>query len=155
MMVLIETFAAAAGTLGIGVLFNIKGKNLIYASIGGGLSWLFYRIFMMLGITSIPAMFFSSIVISTYSEICARIFKTPVTVFLICSLIPLVPGAQMYYTMVEAIQGTPETTWSMALTALSSAAILAFGVIVVSTIIKIIYFFKNSLATIHEKKSRT
>lgn len=139
-----ESLAAAFGVLGIGVLFNIRGKNLFFSCVGGGISWLFYKLFMSFGISTIPALFFASIIISAYSEICARKFKTPVTVFLTGSLIPLVPGGAMYYTMYEAIQGDPYNTWSMILTTLGSAAILAFGVIVVSTVIKVIKFLKEN-----------
>lgn len=137
-----EVLAAAIGVLGIGVLFNVRGKNLILSAIGGGIGWLVYKIFMSLGMSSIPALFIASICISSYSEICARKFKTPVTVFLIGSLIPLVPGGAMYYTMYEAVQGNSQRTWDMVLTTLGSAAIIAFGVVVVSTFIRIIKFFK-------------
>lgn len=137
-----EVLAAAIGVLGIGVLFNIRGKNLLLSAIGGGIGWFVYKFLMKLNMSAIPALFFASICISSYSEICARKFKTPVTVFLIGSLIPLVPGGAMYYTMYEAVQGNSQRTWDMVLTTLGSAAILAFGVIVVSTFIKIIKFIK-------------
>lgn len=138
-----EVLAASIGVLGIGVLFNVRGKNLILSAIGGGIGWLMYKIFMGLGMSSIPALFVASIFISSYSEICARKFKTPVTVFLIGSLIPLVPGGAMYYTMYEAVQGNSQRTWDMVLTTLGSAAIIAFGVVVVSTFIRIIKFLKS------------
>lgn len=138
-----EVLAATIGVLGIGVLFNVRGRNLTLSAVGGGIGWLVYKIFMSLGMSSIPALFVSSICISSYSEICARKFKTPVTVFLIGSLIPLVPGGAMYYTMYEAVQGNSQRTWDMVLTTLGSAAIIAFGVVVVSTFIRIINFFKH------------
>lgn len=138
-----EVLAAAVGVLGIGVLFNVRGKNLFLSAIGGGIGWLVYKIFIGLNMSIIPALFLASICISTYSEICARKFKTPVTVFLIGSLIPLVPGGAMYYTMYAAVQGYSQQTWDMMLTTLGSAAIIAFGVVVVSTFIKIIKFIKE------------
>ncbi len=138
-----EVLAASIGVLGIGVLFNVRGKNLILSAIGGGIGWLIYKIFIGLGMSPIPALFVASIFISSYSEICARKFKTPVTVFLIGSLIPLVPGGAMYYTMYEAVQGNSQRTWDMVLTTLGSAAIIAFGVVVVSTFIRIIKFLKS------------
>ena len=138
-----EVLAASIGVLGIGILFNVRGKNLILSAIGGGLGWLIYKIFISLGMSSIPTLFISSISISSYSEICARKFKTPVTVFLIGSLIPLVPGGAMYYTMYEAVQGNSQRALDMILMTLGSAAIIAFGVVVVSTFIRIIKFLKS------------
>lgn len=140
---IVESFAAALGVLGIGVLFNVRGRNLIASCIGGGIGWLCYKICLFWGITNIPSLYISSIVISIFSEICARKFKTPVTVFLIGSLIPLVPGGAMYHTMYNAVTGDSQTTLDMTISTLGSAAILAFGIMTVSTIIKIIKYFKR------------
>ncbi len=129
-----ETLAAIIGSLGFGIIFNIKGKNLIFASLGGGVSWLSYLIFLKLGVSDIMAMFFSSIVFSIYSEIFARILKTPVTTLVICCLIPLVPGAGMYNTMYAVVTGNTSEALNTALTTIASAGNLALGIILVSTI---------------------
>lgn len=129
-----ETLAAIIGSLGFGIIFNIKGKNLIFASLGGGVSWLSYLIFLKLGISDIMTMFFSSIVFSIYSEIFARILKTPVTTLVICCLIPLVPGAGMYNTMYAVVTGNTSEALNTALTTIASAGNLALGIILVSTI---------------------
>ena len=130
----LETLAAIIGSLGFGIIFNIKGKNLIFASLGGGVSWLSYLIFLKLGVSDIMAMFFSSIVFSIYSEIFARILKTPVTTLVICCLIPLVPGAGMYNTMYAVVTGNTSEALNTALTTIASAGNLALGIILVSTI---------------------
>ena len=108
-MILIETIAAFIGTLGFGIVFNIKGKNLFFASFGGALSWLIYKIVLTRNINEIAALFISSIIFSIYSEICARLLKTPVTTIIICALIPLVPGGGMYYTMYSTVEGNAKS----------------------------------------------
>ena len=42
-----EVLAAAIGVLGIGVLFNVRGKNLILSAVGGGIGWLVYKIYSL------------------------------------------------------------------------------------------------------------
>lgn len=135
---IIETIAAAFGTMGIAIIFNIRGKNLIYSAIGGGIGWLAFKILISLSVGKIGAMFIASLIISMYSEACARIFKCPVTTFVISALIPLVPGGAMYYTMYEAVQGNLDTALYMTVDTIACAGSLAFGVIVVSTFLKII-----------------
>ncbi len=39
---ILNSFYAFLSSLGFGILFNIRGKNLIIASIGGGLGWFTY-----------------------------------------------------------------------------------------------------------------
>lgn len=135
---MISVLYAFISSLGFGILFNVRGKNLIIASIGGGLGWLFYLITKSSTGSEIVALFVASIVISVFSEIFARIMKNPVTIFLICALIPLVPGGGMYYTTFEAVQGNVSKSIVLGIQTLFNAASIAVGIILVSTISKII-----------------
>lgn len=138
-----ETLIAFIGSLGFGIIFNIKGKNLFFAAIGGGISWFFYLFFMQIGTSTILSLFISSIIFSIYSEICARYLKTPVTTLVICALIPLVPGAGMYYTMYESVTGNINGSIELGLKTIASAGTLALGVIFVSTITRQITSLKK------------
>ena len=73
----------------------------------------------------------------------ARIFKTPVTTFVVCALIPLVPGSGMYYTMREAVAGNISKSLELGLNTLASAGTLALGVLFVSTITRLIFAAKR------------
>lgn len=134
-------------SLGFGIIFNIKGKNLIFASIGGSIGWITY---ITLGETNIPVVLcylISSIIISTYSEIMARILKTPVTTIIIASLMPLVPGAGMYYTIYEAILGNLHNSILKGIQTMSYALSLAVGIILISTITKQISIIRRKKRT--------
>ena len=131
-----QVIVAFVASFGFGIIFNIKGIKLIFAAIGGGLSWFCYLYLNNNGISTILSLFISSIIFSIYSEICARYLKTPVTTLVICALIPLVPGAGMYYTMYETILGNVSGAVQLGLNTLASAGALALGVIFVSTITK-------------------
>ena len=137
-----EVLCALIASLGFGIIFNIKGNKLIFAAIGGGISWFIYSLLLNLGVTTIPSLFISSICFSIYSEIFARILKTPVTTLVICGLIPLVPGAGMYYTMYEAITGNISASLELGLNTIASAGTLALGVIFVSSITRQINNYK-------------
>jgi uncharacterized membrane protein YjjB (DUF3815 family) len=134
---MISVIYALISSLGFGILFNVRGKNLIIASVGGGLGWLFYTLIYAGGGAEIVALFVASIAISIFSEVFARIMKSPVTVFLICALIPLVPGGGMYYTTFEAVQGNINGSIVLGIQTLFNAASIAVGIILVSTISKI------------------
>lgn len=131
-----QTVVALIASLGFGVIFNIRGKNLFFATIGGGLSWLSYLLLKKFNVSDILSLFISSVIFSIYSEVCARFLKTPVTTLVICALIPLVPGAGMYYTMYETITGNVSNALELGLNTIASAGTLALGVIFVSTITK-------------------
>lgn len=143
-MILYITFFSFIATLGFGIIFNIKGKKLFFAALGGAISWFFYSLALEFKLSSISSLFISSLLFSTYCEILARILKTPVTTLVICALIPLVPGGGMYYTMLEVINGDINKALELGINALASAGTLALGVIFVSTITKLIVSHKRS-----------
>jgi len=146
-----QTIAALVASFGFGIIFNIKGGKLIFAAIGGGLSWFCYLYLTKNGISIILSLFISSIIFSIYSEICARYLKTPVTTLIICALIPLVPGAGMYYTMYETILGNVKGAVELGLNTLASAGALALGVIFVSTITRQVMNLKKVKEKLFEK----
>jgi uncharacterized membrane protein YjjB (DUF3815 family) len=141
-MIVINSLYALIATLGFCVIFNIKGKYLITASIGGALGWFSYLIFKNLNLSNIAALFFSSVVLGVYSEVAARLLRAPVTTFVICALIPLVPGSGMYYTMLESIQGNIFKSLEIGLETVSSAGALAVGIVFVSSIARLINLIK-------------
>lgn len=146
-----QVIVAFIASFGFGIIFNIKGRNLIFAAIGGGLSWFWYLYLMKLDISNILSLFISSIIFSIYSEICARYLKTPVTTLVVCALIPLVPGAGMYYTMYETVTGNIKGAVELGLSTLASAGALALGVIFVSTITKQVTNLKLVKKNLFEK----
>lgn len=148
---IIQTFVSFIASLGFGIIFNIKGKNLIFAALGGGLSWFCYLCFSRQNISDVLSFFLSSVIFSIYSEICARLLKTPVTTIVICALIPLVPGAGMYYTMYETITGNVSGAIELGLTTIANAGSLALGVIFVSTITRQISNIKKVKAKLLSK----
>lgn len=135
--IIIQSIFAFFATLGFGILFNIKGKKLFYAGLGGGLSWFTSLICQDFGFNINASFFISSITFSLYSEVMARILRTPVTTLIICALIPLVPGGGMYYTMYEAINGNILESITLGLNTLSSAGSLALGILFVSTLTRL------------------
>lgn len=140
---IIETLCSFIASIGFGIIFNIKGKNLFFAGIGGALAWFVYSLGLVNNFSTISSLLLSSICFSIYSEIFARVLKTPVTTLVICCLIPLVPGAGMYYTMYSAITGNVQESLELGLNTIASAGTLALGVIFVSTITRQIIHIKK------------
>lgn len=134
---IIQILAGFVGSIGFGMLFNIRGKRLFMASIGGLLSWALFVLFSKC-IPSEPVVYFIiSCLISTYAEIMARVLKTPTTTFITTSLIPLIPGGSLYYTMVHAFQGDLNTFLPKAIYTMQLASALALGVIVSTTFARV------------------
>lgn len=129
---IIQILTGFIGALCVGTLSNIRGKRLAAAASGALLSW---GLFILLGrfISSEPMSYFIvASAMALYSEVMARLLKTPATPIIITSLIPLVPGGSLYYTMAYAFESNFSRFIEKAASTLSLAAALALGIIVVS-----------------------
>lgn len=143
MTALVQTFTGFLGSLGFGILFNVRGKRLVAASLGGLISW---ALFLILGLwisDEVLRYFIVSVAVSVYCEIMARLLKTPTTTFLMTGLIPLIPGGGLYYTMTNAFSGDLTGFTERGFHTLSLAVALALGVIVTTVITNIITKLKR------------
>ncbi len=140
---IIQSFIAILATYWFGVIFNVRGKKLLYASLGGGISWLVFVFSLEFNIANALAYFIASIFLTIYAEIFARVLQTPVTTILVPGLIPLVPGGGIFYTMLYTVQNNTTKAILQGLDTLFAAGALAFGVVFVSSITKIIKDIKR------------
>ena len=132
----LQIAASFIGTIGFGILFNIRGRRLRLAGLGGLLSWF---LFLLLGFAienEIVRYFIVSVAISAYAEVLARVVKTPTTTFCIVSLVPLVPGGSIYYTMSYAMTGQSELFIERGVTTLALTAALSLGIVLVTAVTK-------------------
>lgn len=131
---MVQILSGFVGSLGFAVLFNIRGKRLMVAALGGFLSW---TLFLLLSryIASDPVNYFVvAFALSIYAEAMARVLKTPTTTFITISLIPLIPGGSLYYTMAYAFESDMAKFLEKAIYTLQLAATLALGIILATTL---------------------
>ena len=135
---LIQIIAGGIGSFGFACLFNIRGKRLLVATLGGVLAWFLFVILSYI-IPNEPICYFVvSFLISIFAEVMARVMKTPTTTFITTSLVPLIPGGSLYYTMAYGFQGDAERFVTKGLSTLALAAALALGIIIASTLTKLV-----------------
>lgn len=82
--------------ISFGVVLRVPKRFLIWAGIDGAIGGCVYLL-VEKGMDSVLlATFIGALVISFIAHVFARIFKTPVTIFLIPANMTIVPGAGMY-----------------------------------------------------------
>ena len=96
---------AFVACLGFGGLYNLHGRPVFWAAVGGALGWLAYLLTLLFA-PDLFAGFVSAAVVAFYAEVLARLQKRTVTTYLLIGIIPMVPGAGIYHTM-EYCRATP------------------------------------------------
>ena len=136
---IVQIVTGCIGSCCFGILFNIRGKKLAFATLGGFISW---TVFVILGYalkSETIRYFIVSVIVSIFAEIMARCLKTPTTTFHMTALIPLIPGGALYYTMAALFEGNAENFISKGIYTVELAVALALGIVLTSATTKIIY----------------
>ena len=132
----IQVLMGYLGSLGFNILFNIRGRKLFIASLGGFISWTVFLLREPLFPGEPIRYFWAAAAITVSGEVFARIEKTPTTTFLVPSVIPLIPGGSLYYTMNYAVRGDMASFADKLMHTIAIAGVIAVGVILVSTVFR-------------------
>lgn len=126
-----QFFLAGAGTLSFAVLFACPRKTLPYCALVGAVGWLVYEFAVLQGMEAFAASLLAVIPLTLFARICAVFLKSPVTIFLLSGIFPLVPGAGIYYTAYYFIQGDNALALSNGISTFKIAVALAVGIALV------------------------
>ena len=101
-----QSIAAFIGTFAFAILFGAERRRYAPAGVIGALGWALYLLVVRgAGATAPVATLASAALVCVLSRYAAVPFKCPSTVFLLCGIFPLVPGAGIfwftYYLMTE------------------------------------------------------
>ena len=123
------------GTVGFSILFKSDKNRIFCNAIGGALTCLLYVICCYCFESIFLQNFFPALFVTAYAEVMARIVKAPATPILACSVISLVPGGKLYYTMYYFVIGDNAKLDVTLGETLQIAAGLAVGIICISVIV--------------------
>ena len=137
---LLPIVSAALGSLSFAMFFGVRSRKLWFSLLGGALNWGLYLLAMKkIGLPATMAYALVAAAGTLYAEILARIVKTPVTVFVITSVIPMVPGGSLYYTMLGLLQGDKATFVDRGLYTLSAAGAMALGIFAATMLFRLLF----------------
>lgn len=126
------TAACTVALLGIAVIFDVPPKKMFWAMVGSIISCVLMLIGDKYGLDPLITNMIATAIPCVYCEIMARVLKTPTTVFMIPTLLPLVPGSRLYYTMFYLFSGEQELFLDTMLIAVKICTGIAVAIIVVT-----------------------
>ena len=130
----IQLVAAFVGTVGFSALFGAPRRFYLYCGLAGMAGWAVY-LFVSTGHSVVGAAFFAALTVAAISHVMARLRHCPVTVFLICGIIPLVPGGGIFWTAYYLVTDQLRLAAETGFVALKVTIAIAGGIILASGII--------------------
>jgi len=118
----IQLIAAFVGTLGFSALFGAPRRYYIACGFVGMIGWMSY-IFT-------DSILVASLIIAVMSHVFAVIQRCPVTIFIICGIIPLVPGGGLFWTLYYMLTSRLRLAFEAGTGALRATIAIAGGIII-------------------------
>lgn len=131
---IIQIIMAAIGSLGFSLLFRLRPEHLPLAALGGALTWGAYLLMIEETADIFVASVVASIFCALFAEIVSKVQKTPATVLLIPSIIPLIPGRTLYYTMIGVVEKDFDSAIFYGKLTIQYGIAIALGIAVVWTV---------------------
>lgn len=134
---IIRVIGAFIAIYAFAVVIETPKKYLWCAGTVSAVGWFVYLLSQQLGTDEVMATFLSATAISIVSHIYARVFRAPVTVFLVAGILPTVPGAGMYRIAASFIAGDSGMAAQHLITTLELAGVIAMGIFLVDAIFRL------------------
>ncbi|QSO54593.1 threonine/serine exporter family protein [Alicyclobacillus curvatus] len=123
---LVISFLATAA---FAIIFSVPRNLLVASGFVGMVGWGLYTGTTMLGLSSIPANLIAAFGVSMLSQLFARRYRAPVTVFAASGIVPLVPGGQAFDAMRYFVENNYNLAVQFAAKAFLLSGAIAMGLI--------------------------
>ena len=133
---LVLSFLAAAA---FGIIFNAPKSSLLQSGFVGMLGWFIYIVLTRNGVEAVNATLIASFVIALASQVFAKLYRTPIIIFIVAGIIPLVPGGMAYDAMRNFVENDYNIALALAAKAFLISGAIAMGIVfseVINQIIK-------------------
>ncbi|WP_144552733.1 threonine/serine exporter family protein [Bacillus sp. X1(2014)] len=129
MAVLAQAITSFIATGAFGILFNAPKESLIKCGLIGMGGWLIYFLLEDYTDNAILATLAATIFIAVLSQELAKFYKTPVIIFSVAGIIPLVPGGLAYDAMRNFVENDYYSAITLAAKVFMLAGSIAFGLV--------------------------
>lgn len=132
MVYLYNIFLSTVISSGFAILFQVPKKAVIFSGLTGMVQWMVYFILRDFGVNTYFNFFISSLAAGIAAEIFARIQHKPAIVYIVPGLLPLVPGSNIYYTMLHFVKNEYPQAINQGVQTFFLAIAIAAGVVLSS-----------------------
>lgn len=146
-------FISLLASVGFGIVFEIRPKDLVFAGMGGTIIRIVYIILLNFVPYRIVYMTLAAFSAALFAEILAYTKKTPSTVYLYPSIVPIIPGDLIYYSMLGIVWNNKELFNANAGECLLALTGISVGFVLCSTLVHHVrkIKFRNLFKIVHSK----
>ncbi len=140
----LQTMVAFFATVAFAIIFHTPRREYLWAGLTGGTGWLVFQVSAFLGCGVVSASFFATVALTWMARSLSFLRRTPVTVYLICGIFPLVPGAGIYYTGYYFFTANNTLGMLKGLETIKIAIVIALGIGIVLSLPPVLFLRKRA-----------
>jgi uncharacterized membrane protein YjjB (DUF3815 family) len=137
-----------------GYMFHVPKRAIIPGGIVGMIGWMLFRTCIISGINESGATLMAAFIVASISGWLARWMKIPTTTISIAGVIPLVPGALAYQTMLAFVDENYQEGLVYAIRTATVAGAIAAGLILSLSLFNIRNEWRSRLGGANSKNHR-
>ena len=124
-----QLIASFFGSLGFALIFHMRGAKVWWTSLGGAVAWFVYLVMGLYFTNFMLKMAVAGFVLGIYCESMAIYTRVPRTPYIAIGIIPLIPGAGLYYTVFYCYNGDMAQSLHYAKMASGTSAAIIVGLL--------------------------
>ncbi|MEK4115879.1 MULTISPECIES: threonine/serine exporter family protein [Paenibacillus] len=132
---LVTSFIASAA---FGMIFNAPRKALLQCGFAGMVGWLLYILLQDMAVKPVTATVVAAFCVTMISHFFAKKYKTPIIVFSVSGIIPLVPGGVAYNALRHVAENQFDQAVQLGAQAFMISGAIALGLLLSEVINQVI-----------------
>jgi uncharacterized membrane protein YjjB (DUF3815 family) len=129
MAILAQLITSFIATSAFGIIFNAPKYSLVKCGLIGMGGWAIYFIIEKVYDDAVIATLAAALFIGVISNVLAKFYKTPVIIFSVAGMIPLVPGGLAYDAMRNFVENNYFPALQLAAKAFMISGSITFGLV--------------------------
>lgn len=127
----VQLISCGVASMGFALVFKAASRQAFWAGVGGFLNCGCYLLVQHFYGNNMAAVMAGSAFVAAYAFVMSRVHRAPATIFLTTSIMPVIPGATLFYMMHGMVQADYGMAKQQALLLGQTCMVIAFGFLIV------------------------
>ena len=132
--ILVQLVSCGVASMGFALVFKAAVLQSVYAGVGGAINCACYVLVLDIWGNDFAAVMAGAAVVASYAFLMSRVHRAPATIFLTTSIMPVIPGATLFYMMHGFVQADYGLASQQTIQLAKTCLAIAFGFLLVEIV---------------------
>lgn len=135
----VQIISCGVASMGFALVFKAEFRQSFWAGVGGFINCGLYLVVIRLYGNNLASVMAGATFVAAFAYVMSRVHKAPATIFLTTSIMPVIPGATLFYMMHGMVQADYTLAKQQTLLLGQTCMAIAFGFLLVEIVTRYIH----------------